>query len=793
MTTMQRMVVCPVGWRVMRTIAGAGLLTLVGWLPVQAAGPVIPAAHPRLLSAELPRLRTQFVTAPTEAAARFRGVVDYEVAHPGTYWGYSQWYTALAGVLTGTATYCTAAIAQTDAMVAAEEALIADGQPAAVAGDDYLEVGGVVGDIATVYDWCNTALSASQKSRWTAYANQAVWNVWNYESAQWGGKSFPWVGWSVDNPVDNYYFSFLRATMLWGVASKGENAQAQTWIDMFRSTKIPQLVTVYERDLQGGGSREGTGYGTAMNSLFFLYYVWEKTTGERIADLTAHTYASLPHLLHAIVPTLDRMAPIGDQSRDATASLFDYQRAYVLSLATLYRGDALGLARLGRAQMAASSVPQMGNSFQYIYDFLYDVVDTGPVPELNTAYWAPGTGFLFARSAWTTDATWLAQLIGPYTESHGHSDGLSFMLYKEGYLVSDEDIDSHSGLRQEQGAHALVTQRTGPGADPIAMIHGDSGSGGSVQVTALAKRNSYVYSAANVGTLFGDPSPVRSAREIVFIPPNAVVTYDRVSRVAGASLKTYQLPTPYAPVISGKTASWGNGKHTLKVSSVFPEAATVSSTTMLATTTSPDGGYYPDYNDGYRLDISITSTGESRFLNVLSIDNEVSSYTTTTGSDHDIALTLKDGRKVTLAFNANAPGGSIEVRDVNGSVLVSENLPSSIEAIAWLAGGARAPGAPTLLRLVAGHNQIKLVFQPPADDGGASIVSYTARCTGNGTTKSASGAASPLTVTGLTDGVRYTCSVHASNGGGAGSESSSLARVAGSSASLAPLLLILGD
>ena len=36
--------------------------------------------------------------------------------------------------------------------------------------------------------------------RWIAYANQAVWNVWNHTAARWGSKTFPWSGWSVNNP-----------------------------------------------------------------------------------------------------------------------------------------------------------------------------------------------------------------------------------------------------------------------------------------------------------------------------------------------------------------------------------------------------------------------------------------------------------------------------------------------------------------------------------------------------------------------------------------------------------------
>lgn len=106
---------------------------------------------------------------------------------------------------------------------------------------------------------------------------------------------------------------------------------------------------------------------------------------------------------------------------------------------------------------------------------------------------------------------------------------------------------------------------------------------------------------------------------------------------------------------------------------------------------------------------------------------------------------------------------------------------------------ATVPDAPTLLRLISGRHQIRIVFQAPEVDGGASIISYTAQCTANGTTKSVSGTSSPLTVTGLTDGVRYTCSVHAANEVGAGAESVTLTRVAGAPVSLAPLLLLLGD
>ena len=79
---------------------------------------------------------------------------------------------------------------------------------------------------------------------------------------------------------------------------------------------------------------------------------------------------------------------------------------------------------------------------------------------------------------------------------------------------------------------------------------------------------------------------------------------------------------------------------------------------------------------------------------------------------------------------------------------------------------ATAPGAPTLTTVVAGNGQATLTFTPPSSDGGASITSYTANCVASGVTRSTSGAGSPITVTSLTNGMTYACSVTATNTAG---------------------------
>ncbi len=282
----------------------------------------VSASHPRVLLNHAPTLAAlkKAMLDETPAAMRFRQFVDNELANPGSNYGYAAWFAALLWQVTGQAKYADAAVAVVDQSVKDEEALIAQGKAAGVAFDSYLYVGESIGNVALVYDWCHERLTPQQRSRWVAYMNQAVSNVWHPDTASWGGKVFPWTGWSTTNPSNNYYYSFLRATMLTGLATSGENPQADAWVQQFRQAKLQQeLVPTFLRDLAGGGSREGSGYGVAMKGLFQLYDWWERSTGERIATLTPHAQASQAWMLHTIVPTFNRVVAIGDHPRDSSA------------------------------------------------------------------------------------------------------------------------------------------------------------------------------------------------------------------------------------------------------------------------------------------------------------------------------------------------------------------------------------------------------------------------------------------------------------------------------------------
>ncbi|HMG56489.1 MAG TPA: hypothetical protein VK601_23475 [Kofleriaceae bacterium] len=610
--------------------------------PVPITPPIYPTAHPRIyLTSNRARLSAA-LSANTAAASRFKATANLWLAG-GDVYNFSPWNAALLGQLTGNTAYCTKAVSTVEAQVVAAEAKIAANQAPLVAGDSYLEIGNMIGDVALVYDWCFNQTTSGQRTRWLKYANQAVWNVWHHDTAKWGSATIPWTGWSVNDPSDNYYYSFLRATMLLGLASKGEDPQADAWITQFHDTKITQqLVPTFNADLVGGGSREGSGYGVAMRRLFELYDLWTSTTGENIALMTPHTRQSMLAMLHQLVPTRDRVSPTGDLSRDSTAAFFDYHRNYLQELIQVFPTDLL--ARRTKTQLMASSLPVMGSSFMFVYDFMYDNsnVTAQPIDGLNTTYYAPGIGEVYARSGWDTHATWVNLIAGPYTQSHAHQDQGSLMIYKDGWLAYDAVIESHSGLTQDTTAHGLV--RITSGGQSVRQIASTIS-----KLTALHQGVGYTHAAADLTPAYNGNAAVQKVqREMVYLQPDVVVVFDRIQSAGGTS-QTWQLVSPVAASISGATATITNAGHALKVQKI--SGGTMSVTSM----TSIDS----DYSSGFRLDETMPG-GDNRYLHVLSIDGSVSSTATAGDATHPgVTVNFSNGHSATVTFTRDTAGATL--------------------------------------------------------------------------------------------------------------------------------------
>jgi hypothetical protein len=643
------------------------------------ASPTFASAHPKVLlnqAATLSCLQQLLATRAT-SATRFQAYVKSEVDRPGNNWGFQYWHAALMYQVTGDAQYADLAVTKVDALVQAEEARIAAGQQPIVANDSYLDIGQLVGDVALVYDWCHGRLSADQRRRWIAYMNQSVWNVWNHNQAFWGVSPHvtarPWSGWSVNNPSNNYYYSFLRATMLVGLATRGENDSAQGWLDQFRTVKIKnELIPLFNRDLQGGGSREGTGYGTAMKGLFQLYDWWERSTGERIATGTSHTLSSMPWLLHNIVPTQDFLTATGDQARDSSVALFDYHREYLLSLISLFPQERM--SSMAKLVLDGSSTPQMAYGFELFADYLYQppaALPSALLADLSPTYWGSGTGQLLMRSAWgDRTAAFSSLACGPFTESHAHRDQGAFQIYRGEWLAPTNNIYTHSGIDQQEELNNLVRIRLN--GSTVRQVVGAP----QCNLAALADNDTYTYALAKVTPVYNGHAAVSKVeREYLFIKPATFIVFDRVASSTGSS-RIWTLNLPHAPVVQGDHLTY-NGGHSNRLD-VYRAAPSGLSYQVLPTTLSEPTDTLTN-TEAKRVDVVDSAGGQSNFLHVLGTNGSVSAVTRSDATGQTGAqITLADGRSVTVRFSNTGTGGTLDVLRSSGGSQVTGALPTSV-------------------------------------------------------------------------------------------------------------------
>lgn len=475
--------------------------------------------------------------------------------------------------------YCQLAVDLVEAEVAAAEVEIAAGRRPAVAYDSYLEVGPRVRDLALTYERCARLLDDAQRDRWRALAEQAVWNVWHPDDAAWGGEPFPWSGWSVDNPGNNYHYSFLEATMAWGLARESACAGCTDWLAFLDGEKLPPLVAYYAA-LAGGGSREGTGYGTAQKNLFELYRLWRDGRGVDLADDSSHLADTVDDWIHATVPAFDRFAPIGDQSRSSQPELYDYHRHLMLAARAMLDPGS-DAARRATWWLRRISVGEMTSGFNLRHDLLPAGDDElAPATRLHHS---PGAGHLFARTGWDADATWLAVVCGPYVESHAHQDQGAFTLFDGDWRAVTENIWSHSGIQQGTDVHNVVRFAdagvTVPQRESESSLQFED-SGGTLTVDC------------DLTPAYADSAAVDAwTRRLVFAADGALEVRDLFAARSGVEA-VWQLNVPSRPTVEGgRIAAFG-----LEIVPLVPAAPDIS----LLDWTTVDAG---EFRAGWKIEL----------------------------------------------------------------------------------------------------------------------------------------------------------------------------------------------
>lgn len=256
-----------------------------------------------------------------------------------------------------------------------------------------------------------------------------------------------------------------------------------------------------------------------------------------------------------------------------------------------------------------------------------------------------------------------------------------------------------------------------------------------------------------------------------------------VSCAAAPPAPTVTSISPTAGPTAGGTSVMITGTNFSDVTGVKFGATTatyaVNSTTSITATS-------PASSSG-TVDITVTTTGGT---SVTSSSDQFTYISAPTISGLSTGVGPVSGGKAVVITGTNFSnatavtfGGTLAPFTINSATQITTITPNHSAGVvdivvtspggsATIAGGftyATVPDAPVIGSATAGNGQAEVSFTAPSNNGGSSIIRYTATSSPGGFTGTAT--ASPVIVTGLTNGTAYTFTVTATNEIGTGNAS----------------------
>ena len=617
---------------------------------------------------------------------------------------------------------------------------------------------------ALTVDWIYATLSADDKAkirtvflRWSEENENAAITTMNHPEPK-GLRNDPklladreavyWAG-------NNYYLAHMRNLALMTMALDDADDPGGTLHAHLESVTGAWLYVVdalLRTDLRGGLAAEGYEYGPQAHAYVAQTLLALHTAGldapKKLGRQTKLTCN--PHWDNAVTALLHSLAPAAATSPDPNYTYLGplYPVAwygdgakpwgpdYIGELGALGVYDQLtgGAARLAKLRWIETNAPPGGAAKitnraaardfliePILYFMLFDPkapAAPDPRPTLPLTYLDTGLGHLFARTDWTTNASWFTYQLGWSRIDHQHADGNEFQLWRKGEWLTKERSGYGLQIACSDYKNTLALQNDAPSHN----APGDYGNyewlrgsqwtyvnDGAPKIIATSLAPRYVYALGDATSLYRSTYEeatdiTHASRSIVWLPPDRVVVYDRAASKTANRFKRFWMNLPASGSVAGRVMTMQSPKgQRLFVSSLLPAAATMTIEPAEAL------GGEPGEMDSIKFRLRVDATGgptSARFLHVLegadggASAGATSLVTSTSGTPYegaaaggvvlmfpvDLATPFASvsfavpGGTVAKLVTGLAPGADYTVAESGGTVTVTPGGPTKADA-----------------------------------------------------------------------------------------------------------------
>ncbi len=341
-----------------------------------------------------------------------------------------------------------------------------------------------------------------------------------------------------------------------------------------------------------------------------FFYTWLSSTGQNIAPDWPHGAGLANYVIWNWIAAEPRPLQFGHGDAMHTDNRMPTSRLYthMANIRHLYGRSASDAAALARYVQTIVPERRYANDWfdWFIYPFLLTSMDDSPKAwtpdDLPHARHFETMGQVFMRSGTGMEDTYCLFTCGGILDKHRHYDALNFVLYHRGFLALDSGTryNESTNMRHLNNYYAqtvahncvVIHQPGEPPARhwrPAECNHGGQHQKLGSVVEAFETNDQFVYVAGDATACYlhgpargrqGSELPEKCSlvtRQLVFLMPNHLVVFDRVTTTDPGYRKDWLIHTAGEPIVDGDSIRADHGEGRMFCRTLLPVEAKLTS------------------------------------------------------------------------------------------------------------------------------------------------------------------------------------------------------------------------